>query len=136
DVIGTHGTPAALAAKQATGSIPIVVGIIGDPVASGVVGSVARPGGNVTGSSFFSPELEAKRLELLKEAMPQLTQVAVLLNPDNPLYAGLAGHAREQMARSLDLHVQEFGVRATNELGGDLRNMGRRGSQGAQGDCR
>jgi putative tryptophan/tyrosine transport system substrate-binding protein len=129
DVIVTHGTPAALAAKQATASIPIVVGIIGDPVASGVVGSVARPGGNVTGSSFFSPELEAKRLELLKEAMPQLTQVAVLLNPDNPLYAGLAGHAREQMARSLDLHLQEFGVRATNELEGAFENMRRRGAQ-------
>ena len=62
DIIVTHGTPAALAAKQATASIPIVVGIIGDPVASGVVGSVARPGGNITGSSFFSPELDAKRV--------------------------------------------------------------------------
>jgi ABC-type uncharacterized transport system substrate-binding protein len=126
DVVVTHGTPAALAAKLATTSIPIVVGIIGDPVASGVVGSVARPGGNITGSSFFSPELDAKRIELLKEAMPQLTRVATLLNPDNPVYAW---DAPEQMARSLDLHLQRFGVRATNELEGAFENMQRQGAQ-------
>ncbi len=129
DIIVTHGTPAALAAKQATASIPIVVGIIGDPVASGVVGSVARPGGNITGSSFFSPELDAKRVELLKEAMPQLTRVATLINPDNPVYAGPQGHVPEQTARSLDLHLQRFGVRATNELEGAFENMQRQGAQ-------
>jgi putative ABC transport system substrate-binding protein len=129
DVIVTHGTPAAFAAKQATASIPIVIGIIGDPVASGVVGSVARPGGNITGSSFFSPELEAKRIELLKEAMPQLTRVATLLNSDNPVYAGPLWHAAEQMARSLDLHLQRFGVRTTNELEGAFENMQRQGAQ-------
>jgi ABC-type uncharacterized transport system substrate-binding protein len=130
DVIVTHGTPAALAAKQATASIPIVIGIIGDPVASGVVGSVARPGGNITGSSFFSPELDAKRIELLKEAMPQLTRVATLLNPDNPVYyAGPPGQPLEQMARSLDLHLQRFGVRTANELEGAFENMQRQGAQ-------
>jgi putative ABC transport system substrate-binding protein len=129
DIIVTHGTPAALVAKQATQSIPIVVGIIGDPVALGVVGSVARPGGNIPGSSFFSPELEGKRLELLKEAMPQLTRVALLLNSDNSLYAGPTWHLVEQMARSLDLHLQRFGVRATNELEGAFENMQRQGAQ-------
>jgi putative ABC transport system substrate-binding protein len=129
DVIVTHGTPAALAAKQATTSIPIVVGIIGDPVASGVVGSVARPGGNITGLSFFSPELDAKRIELLKEAMPQLTRVATLFNPDNPVYSGPKGDASEQMARSLDLHLQRFGVRATNALEGAFENMQQQGAQ-------
>ena len=118
-----------------TASIPIVVGMIGDPVASGVVGSVARPGSNITGSSFFSPELFAKRLELLKEAMPQLTRVATLLNPENPVY-GLIGHGaiaagrpREQMARNLGLHLQQFEVRATNELEGAFENMQRQGAQ-------
>jgi putative ABC transport system substrate-binding protein len=129
DVIVTHGTPASLVAKQATESIPIVVAIIGDPVASGVVGSVARPGGNITGSSFFSPELDGKRLELLKEAMPQLTRVAVLLNSDNPVYAGPTWNVTEQMARSLDLHLQRFGVRATNELEGAFENMQGQGAQ-------
>jgi len=129
DVIVTHGTPAALAAKQATASIPIVVGIIGDPVASGVVGSVVRPGGNITGSSFFSPELDAKRIELLKEAMPQLTRVASLLNSNNPVYDGPQGHAPERMAQSLGLHLQRFGVRATNELEGAFENMQRQGMQ-------
>jgi putative tryptophan/tyrosine transport system substrate-binding protein len=70
DVIVTHGTPAALAAKRATATVPIVMAIIGDPTATGVVTSVARPGGNITGSSYFSPEVNAKRIELLKEAMP------------------------------------------------------------------
>jgi putative tryptophan/tyrosine transport system substrate-binding protein len=129
DLIVTHGTPAALAAKQATESIPIVVGIIGDPVASGVVGSVARPGGNITGSSFFSPEIDGKRIELLKEAMPQLTRVAVLLNSDNPIYAGPTRHVTEQVTQSLDLHLQRFGVGATNELEGAFENMQRQGAQ-------
>src|SRR5262245_24000002 len=63
DLIVTHTTPGALAAKQATTTIPIVVAIVGDPVASGVVASLARPGGNITGQSFFNPELRAKRIE-------------------------------------------------------------------------
>jgi putative ABC transport system substrate-binding protein len=85
DVIVTHGTPGALAAKQATNTIPIVMAAIGDAEASGVVASLARPGGNVTGLTFFNPELAAKRLELLKETLPGLTDVGVLLNPVNPI---------------------------------------------------
>jgi putative tryptophan/tyrosine transport system substrate-binding protein len=88
DVIVTHGTPATLAAKQASALIPIVVATLGDPIASGVVASVGRPGGNVTGQSMFSPEINAKRIELLKEMMPRLSRVAVLLNPDNPSSIG------------------------------------------------
>ena len=76
DVIITHTTPGSLAAKQATTTIPIVMALIGDPVATGIVASVARPGGNITGQSFFNPELRAKRIELLKEVMPHIARRA------------------------------------------------------------
>jgi len=81
DVIVTHGTPGTLAAKRATITVPIVMAIIGDPVAAGIIASMARPGGNITGQSFFYPELSAKWIELLKEVMPQMARVASLLNP-------------------------------------------------------
>ena len=80
DVILTAGTPGTLAAKQATRSIPIVTAIAGDAVATGLVASLAKPGGNVTGLSTLAPELDGKRLELLKEAVPKLSRVAVLRN--------------------------------------------------------
>lgn len=84
DFIVTWGTPAALAAKKATVTIPIVMGAIGDPLRVGVVTSLARPGGNITGLSSLAVDLEAKRLELLKQLVPQVSRVAVLWNPDNP----------------------------------------------------
>jgi putative ABC transport system substrate-binding protein len=84
DVIVTGGTSAATALKSATTAIPIVMAIIGDPVAAGLVDSLARPGGNATGFSIIAPELGAKRLELLKEIVPDVFSVAVLLNPENP----------------------------------------------------
>jgi ABC-type uncharacterized transport system substrate-binding protein len=85
DVIVTGGTPAAKALKAATQTIPIVMAIVGDPVGAGLVNTLARPGGNATGFSIVSPELGAKRLELLKEIVPTLSSVAVLLNINNPL---------------------------------------------------
>ena len=81
DVILAAGTPHALAAKQATRTIPIVVAAADDPAGSGLVTSLARPGGNVTGLSFLASELAGKRLELLKQAVPGVTQVAVLWQP-------------------------------------------------------
>ena len=84
DVIVTGGTPAAKALKTATGTIPIVMAIIGDPVAAGLVHSLARPGGNATGFSIVAPELSGKRLELLKEIVPEISPVAVMLNTRNP----------------------------------------------------
>jgi len=85
DVLVTTGTPAARAAKNATDTIPIVIGNAGDPVGTGLVASLARPGGNVTGLSVLNTEVSGKRLELLKEVVPRLSRVAVLLNPANPI---------------------------------------------------
>ena len=86
NIIMTWGTPATLAAKQATTTIPIVIAGVGDPVRSGLVSSLAHPGGNVTGLTVLGPGLAAKRLELLKEAVPNMSRVGVafLWNPANP----------------------------------------------------
>jgi putative ABC transport system substrate-binding protein len=84
DVIFAPPTTAALAAKKATSAIPIVFALVGDPVGTGFVASLARPGGNMTGLSTINVELGAKRLELLKEAFPTVSRVAVLLNPIDP----------------------------------------------------
>ena len=84
DVLVTHGPSGALAAKRAPDTIPIVLGAIGEAVAIRAVEGLARPGGNVTGLSFFVSELSAKRLEVLKEALPRLSRVGVLLKRDNP----------------------------------------------------
>lgn len=83
DVIVVRGTPAAHAAKQATATIPIVAISVGDPVRSGLVASLARPGGNITGNSFLGPDIGPKRLQLLKELIPTVSRVAYLWNPDN-----------------------------------------------------
>src|SRR5262245_27567423 len=115
DLIVTHTTPGSLAAKRATTTIPIVIALIGDPVASGIVTKLARPGGNITGQSFFSPELRAKRIELLKEVMPRLTQAAVILNADNPS-TGPEFQAMEATARSLHINLLPFRLRGPSEF--------------------
>ena len=84
DVIVAEGTTAALAAKQATRTVPIVMVNIGDPVASGLVSSLGRPGGNITGSTMLAPEIVRKTLQLLKEAAPAVSRVTVLIDPTNP----------------------------------------------------
>lgn len=85
DVLITHGTPGTRAAKLATATIPIVMAISGDAVATGLIANLARPLGNITGSTFFLPQLNMKRLELLKDVFPNITHVAALSNPDNPV---------------------------------------------------
>jgi putative tryptophan/tyrosine transport system substrate-binding protein len=115
DVIVTHGTPGALAAKQVTKTIPIVVAVIADPEASGVVATLAKPGGNVTGLTYFTPELSAKRLELLKETLPGLTEVGVLLNRINPANAPIVPAVR-RTAEALKLKLHQFGVREPDEF--------------------
>jgi putative tryptophan/tyrosine transport system substrate-binding protein len=123
DVIVTHGTPGALAAKQATTAIPIVVTLLGDPVASGIIASLARPEGNITGQSFFSPELAAKRIELLKELMPQMTRVAVLMNPGNPVVIGAELQAMQITAQSLKVELQQVLVSGPNEFNSAFERM-------------
>src|SRR5262249_32838369 len=83
DVIATYATPASFAAKQATTTIPIVMISIGDPVRAGLVPSLARPGGNITGNTILGPDIGAKRLQILKEAIPTVSRVAFLWTPDN-----------------------------------------------------
>jgi putative ABC transport system substrate-binding protein len=115
DVLVTHGPPGTLAAKRATDTIPIVLGVIGEAVAIGAVESLARPGGNVTGSSFFVPELNAKRLEVLKEAFPRLSRVGVLLKSDNPVNVSVLS-AMEHTAQALKIQLQSVEVRNPADL--------------------
>jgi len=115
DVIVTHATPGILAAKGATTTIPIVFAIAGDVVALGLVASLARPGGNVTGSTGIIPEVTAKRLELLKDAFPRTRQVAVLFNPDNPAQSQSLRPV-EATAKSLKLELHQFGIRRPGDI--------------------
>jgi putative ABC transport system substrate-binding protein len=126
DVIVTHGTPGVLAAKRATTTIPIVFASTGDAVASGLVASLARPGGNVTGLTFFNPELAAKRLELLKEVIPGLTDVGILLNPENPMNEPIIPKMK-LTARPLKLELHQFGVRGPAEFEGAFAAMAAKG---------
>jgi putative ABC transport system substrate-binding protein len=87
DIIVTQGTPAVIAAKQATSAIPIVFPIAGNPVANGLVASLARPGGNATGLTNQTADLAGKRIELLREMVPGLRQLAIMANIDNPSVA-------------------------------------------------
>lgn len=101
--------------------------VIGDPVASGIVASIARPGGNITGQSFFNAELRAKRIEFLKELMPRLTQVAVILNIDNPATVS-EFQAMEATAQSLNIKLLPFQLRGPSELVSAVERMEQAGS--------
>ena len=114
-LIATGGTPPALAAKKATNSIPIVVFPVGDPVAAGLVSSLARPGGNITGLSNVQVGLSGKRLELLKEVVLKLSHVGVLWNPANP-FSELALRETQVAARPLHIEVQPLEVRGSKDL--------------------
>jgi putative ABC transport system substrate-binding protein len=117
DVIVTNSTPAARAAKNATRTIPIVLGLAGDPVRTGLVASLARPGGNVTGLSGMAAELAGKRLELLREILPTTARVAVLLNPGNPYpYHAVSWSEAQNAARVLGLELRSLEVRAAPDL--------------------
>ena len=114
DVLVTHSTPGALAAKQATSTIPIVA-YSGDPVAAGLAASLVRPGGNLTGLTFFFAEICAKRVELIKEAVTALTRVAVLTNPANPSYP-IALPVMQRTAGTLGVALMPIEVRARDEI--------------------
>ena len=111
NVLVAAGTPAALAVKKATTVVPLVMVAVGDPVATRLVASLARPGGNLTGLVSIAPDLEGKRLELLKEVVPKLSHVAFLLNPANAFHVVSEKQAREAAA-ALHLTVQFVPVRA------------------------
>ncbi|MBI2318984.1 MAG: ABC transporter substrate-binding protein [Betaproteobacteria bacterium] len=115
DVIVTHGGRGGFAAKRATAAIPIIVVVAGDAVAIGLVASLARPGGNVTGSTFFALELYGKRLEFLKEAFPRIRRIAFLVNPDNPTSAPAAA-ASVRAAKALKLELQPFQTRGPSDF--------------------
>jgi ABC-type uncharacterized transport system substrate-binding protein len=115
DVLVTYGTPATLAVKQATTTLPIVMLSSGDAVATGIVASLAHPGGNVTGSTSFDAEINAKRLEVLKEACPSARRIAILLNPGNPLNATTV-QAMRLAAEALKLELHPVEARPPDEL--------------------
>jgi putative ABC transport system substrate-binding protein len=125
DVLFTSwGTAAALAAKQVTTTVPIVMGAVGDPVASGLVTSLAQPGGNITGLSSLTLDLEGKRLELLKELLPTLARVAVLWDPTNP-YSALALAQTQQTAQHLGVQVQPVRVHAAEDFASAFATLAR-----------
>ena len=115
DVLVTDGLSPARAAKQATKTIPIVMGTVGDPVGSGLIDSLARPGGNITGLTLATSEMNTKRLEFMKAVTPASTRVAVLVNPGNP---GAARGLRETeaAARSLGLRIRVVDARGPEDL--------------------
>jgi putative ABC transport system substrate-binding protein len=115
DIIVAAGTLAPLAARHATSTIPIIMTSAGDPLASGLVASLARPVGNITGMSLMAPDLGAKRLELLKEIIPELARVAVIWNAGNP-YPALVFKETENAARLLKIEVQSLGVRVPEDI--------------------
>ena len=115
DVMLTLAPPATLAAKKATETIPIVFVAIGDPVASGLVTNLARPGGNLTGTTRMLSEMSAKHVEFLKEAVPGLSRLAILWNPENSSHTP-ALRASESVARSLGVQTRPLQVRTRADL--------------------
>jgi len=115
DLIVTRGTPAARAAKEATSTIPIVMAAIGEPLEMGVVASLARPGGNVTGFSAFVIELAGKRVELMKEVVPNVTRVGFLNNMSNPVIPP-QWEETQKAARSLATETELLDVRRKEDI--------------------
>jgi ABC-type uncharacterized transport system substrate-binding protein len=115
DVIAVETTPATLALKQATGTIPIVMTIVSDPTKSGLVASLARPEGNVTGMSLQLPDLSAKRLQLIREIIPTLARVGVLWNSTSPITSAQFG-ATEAAAQSLGIQLEKLAVEGSDDF--------------------
>lgn len=126
-VMVAEGAAAVRAAQHATRTIPIVMVASVDAVGEGLVASLARPGGNITGLSFLGAELPGKRLEILKEAVPRSTRIAVLANPDFPAYASRL-HNLTGAARTLGLHLHVVDVRRADELDTAFAAMTRAGA--------
>ena len=122
DLMVTLGTLAPLAAKRATSTIPIVMTSAGDPLGSGLVTNLARPGENITGLSLMAPELGGKRLELLMEIVPQASHVAVLWNSANP-YSANSFKETQSAAQILKVDIQSLGIRGPDDLNGAFQRI-------------
>jgi putative ABC transport system substrate-binding protein len=128
DVIVVGSTPGIIAVKNTTGAIPIVMVTTGDPVAGGLVASLARPGGNITGLTALGQELSGKRLEVLKEAVPKVSRVAVLSNPTNP-DSGMSLKGVEVAARALGVQFRVQEVRDPTEFDKAFETITREGAR-------
>jgi putative ABC transport system substrate-binding protein len=117
DVIVTAGTPAALAVKQNPTNIPLVMVAVGDPVGTGLVQNLAHPGGKLTGLSSIAPDLEGKRLQLLREVTPGLSHVAMVFNSLNPFHVGSVRQALDA-AQTLGIRLQQLDVQKSEDLDG------------------
>jgi putative ABC transport system substrate-binding protein len=126
DVLVTYGTPGSLVAKSATTTIPIVMVHSGDAVAAGIVASLARPGGNLTGMTYFLPELMAKRIEMLKDVLPSISQVAIPVKPDNAFFR-TALRALQAPAQSLNITLQQIAMPGPNDFADAFATMAKRG---------
>jgi putative tryptophan/tyrosine transport system substrate-binding protein len=115
DLIVTAGTPATIALKKATTTLPLVMIAVGDPVGTGLIASLAHPGGNLTGLTSISPELDGKRLELLREVVPKISHVAVLWNPTSPLQV-VAERETQAAAQAMRIKVLSLGVQAQEQF--------------------
>jgi putative tryptophan/tyrosine transport system substrate-binding protein len=115
DAIVTAGTPAALAVKRATTTVPLVMVAVGDPVGTGLVPSLARPGDNLTGLSSIAPDLEGKRLQLLREVVPALSHVAMFINSLNPFHVSSMNQARAA-AQAMGIKLQLHDIRKSEDL--------------------
>ena len=127
EVIVTHTSTGSLAAKRATTSIPIVIAAAGDVQASGVIDNLARPGGNITGLSIFSPEVSAKRLELVMEALPKARRIGFLANGNNVALKSTLAQTLERTAKSLKVTVQRVEVKDSKEIETAIAAMGKQG---------
>ena len=116
DLIVTLVTQPTLAAKKATATIPIVMVAVSDPVGSGLVTSLARPGSNITGTSSMTAEVVGKQLELIRETLPQVTRVAALWNPANPVFQALQVKEAENAAQALSMRLQFIEARNPKEI--------------------
>ena len=126
-VVVTHSTPGALAAKQAASSIPVVFAVVADPVESGLVASLHRPGGNLTGLTFFLAEVCAKRVEFIKEAMPALARLAVLFNPANPSMLPLLA-SMQRTAGALGVELVHMEVKRRDDIAAAIATAAARAS--------
>jgi putative ABC transport system substrate-binding protein len=115
DVIVTAGTPASLAVKKATTTTPLVMIAVGDPVGTGLVASLAHPGGNITGLTSIASDLEGKRLELLREVVPKVSHIAIIWNPISPFQI-ISEKEMLDAARALQIKVLSLGVKGEDDL--------------------